>query len=141
MCGLVPRDQGYVETRPKQPPSTLEASKRAIASLSLSVPSYLPATPYLLFSRRFPQRDSSLSATKKDIDPGKPSSPFILRESLRHALFSLSLSRSHQRSPPLPRGDPSAILFISSAWQPTTARHCHGETIPFRHLDRFILRC
>lgn len=133
-CTTVPGDQGNVETRPKQPPSTL---RQARGQSRRCLPRFLLTflSPYLLFSRRFLRHDSTLSAIDRRRERYMSvlcSSPFVPRElfSIRRLMlssfvsivsaFPSTVTRFERRS----LSDPS----IYSAWQSTTAIHCRSST-------------
>lgn len=124
--------------RPKQPPSTLKQAREQSRRCLLRFPLTFLLRAYLLFSRRFLRLDS-LSATETDTFP---LTFFLLRFPRSICLTCSSLClyrgcrRSHQRSP-LSREDPLAI--------PLSVAHGSRQprrtvTVPFRHLDWFILR-
>jgi len=125
---LVPREQGYVGTRPKQPPSTRRQARRAIASLSPLVPSYSPSCAVVPSFLAVASLDAiRLFQRWRKTDPACLPLSFCENRTGTLLLF-VSIAGVPINDHPLPRGDPSAIPSISSAWQPTIARHCHHTT-------------
>jgi len=120
-------------------PVNFEASERAIASLSLPVPSDFPADVSSFFASLPSSHDSfSFSNKEKTRESERESEarqsyvlPLSFRENCsirRLTLFSLSLSSAFPSTvTPLERrslNDPS----ICSVWQSTTKIHCHRST-------------
>jgi len=124
---LSPGTPGERRDASEATPVNFEASKRAIAPLSPSVPSYFPAD-VSSFLASLPSARFSLSATETDMFLSRPPLSFHgYTVYPSDVFFSLSLSRLSafpSTITPLERrslGDPS----ICSAWQSTTATHCH----------------
>lgn len=111
--------------RPKQPPSTLKQARGQSRRCLLRFPlTFLPT--YLFFSRRFLRLDSLFQRQIRSSHVLPLSFHGYDFLSVSDVFFSLSLSRLSAFPStiiPLERslGDPS----IYSAWQPTTATHCH----------------
>lgn len=127
MCDYPRGPRGNVGMRPKQPPSTLKQARGQSRRCLLRFPlTFLPT--YLLFSRRFLRLDSLFQRQRQDMFLSRPPLSFHgYTVYPSDVFFSLSLSRLSafpSTITPLERrslGDPS----ICSAWQSTTATHCH----------------